>query len=87
MHVEPLESYSIDCSPGNGTRYRLVVTIDCGCIRSVAWTDCFWCAGDFGPAGISWEWLASNGGKRCISEQDARAIGAILDARPWEVQS
>lgn len=84
MRCEILDgSYKIDCSPGNGTRYRLVVSIDGGSICAVAWPDGFWAAGDFGRS-ISWDWLASNGRKRRLPESDARAIADILQARPWE---
>ena len=81
LECSPLgRSYEIDSSPGNGTRYRLIVTIDAGCIRSVAWPDSWWSAGDFGPAGIGAEWLEHSGR---LGQADAKAIAAILAARPW----
>ena len=81
MRCEPLaDSFAIDCSPGNGTRYRLIVTINAGCIRAVAWPDSFWSAGDFGPSGIGAEWLEHSGR---LGQADAQAIAAILAARPW----
>jgi len=81
MRCEPLDAvYSIDCSPGNGSRYRLVVALQGGCIRAVSWPDSNWSAGDFGPCGVSWEWLAHSARLR---EPDARAIASILAATPW----
>ena len=81
LECSPLgRSFEIDCSPGNGSRYRLIVTIDAGCIRAVAWPDSFWSSGDFGPAGIGAEWLEHSGR---LGRADAQAIAAILAERPW----
>lgn len=63
--------------PGNGTSYRLVVTLDrAGNIRSIAWPDMRWSAGDFGLT-VDAHWLRTSG--RLKNKADAKAIADIVN--------
>jgi hypothetical protein len=82
---EPLTAWLVDAQPGNGSRYRLVIALDKeGGIASVSWPDISWCAGWLGRV-ISWEWLRGHS-RKALGEEDARAISAIIAARPWETE-
>ncbi len=72
-----LVAFAFDHQPGNGTSYRLVVTLDrSGNIRSIAWPDMRWSAGDFGRS-IDAHWLRTSG--RLKNKADAHAIAEIAN--------
>ncbi len=75
MNIERVIAYLLDVSPGNGTRYRLIVAIGAtGTIDCVAWPDCQWSVGDFGHNPPSAEWMSAHG----LNMADATAIAAIV---------
>lgn len=67
-------AYRLDVSPGNGTRYRLIVAIVDGCYACIAWPDLRWSCGDFAQHPPGAEWLGAHG----LGDADALAVAAIL---------
>lgn len=59
-----MKVHRFDHSPGNGTRYRLVVVLDSrNNLVCIAWPDHRWSCGDLGQT-VSAEWLQYSGGLR-----------------------
>ncbi|MGE0206117.1 MAG: hypothetical protein AB7E70_19595 [Hyphomicrobiaceae bacterium] len=72
-----LVAFAFDHQPGNGTAYRLVVTLSrAGNIRSIAWPEMRWSAGDFGLT-VDAHWLRTSG--RLKNKADAKAIADIVN--------
>lgn len=72
-----LSTFAFTHEPGNGSSYRLVVTLDhAGNIRSIAWPDMRWSVGDFGPE-VDAHWLRTSG--RLKNKVDAEAIARIVN--------
>lgn len=54
-------THKVDCSPGNGTRYRLWIGISAaGNIDYIAWPDMRWSCGDLGGH-VSSDWIWHGG--------------------------
>ncbi len=84
MRTADAYAYLIDASPGNGTRYRLVIVIDSdGVIHCVAWPDFEWAVGDFGQSPPSAEWMSRHG----VNRADAEAIAVLVADLHAEVTS
>lgn len=69
----------IEAQPGNGTRYRLSVTVDGSMVRTIAWHDVGWSAGDMCAADVwaAGEWLSAT--RNAPGRVDCEAIASIVD--------
>lgn len=97
-YADSTSTHLLDLSPGNGSRYRLVVVLHQGAIRCIAWPDVGWSCGDLGSF-VSAEWLAASAARgrkrgeaaftRADADEIAKAVNELVrrqDPRQLELE-